>query len=70
MIKECKQHNEIKAAKIDLTLQRPSAKDLLRHQFIRRARKTAFLQDLIDRYKRWKVERGNQEDSDSDDSNE
>ncbi|XP_053403364.1 serine/threonine-protein kinase 26-like isoform X13 [Mercenaria mercenaria] len=49
---------------------RPSAKDLLRNPFIRRARKTAFLQDLIDRYKRWKIERGNQEDSDSDDSNE
>lgn len=49
---------------------RPSAKDLLRHQFIRKARKTAFLQDLIDRYKRWKLERGNRGDSDSDSNDE
>lgn len=49
---------------------RPSAKDLLRHPFIRKARKTSFLQDLIDRYKRWKIERGNVADSDSDDSND
>ena len=46
--------------------QRPSAKELLRHPFIRKARKNAFLQDLIDRYKRWKAERGNTGDSDSD----
>jgi len=47
-------------------LQRPSAKDLLKHQFIRRAKRTTFLQDLIDRYKRWRAEKGNQADSDSD----
>ncbi|KAK3094538.1 hypothetical protein FSP39_003014 [Pinctada imbricata] len=43
---------------------RPSARELLRHPFIRRARKTTYLQDLIDRYKRWKMEKGD-EDSDS-----
>lgn len=42
----------------------------MRHPFIRRAKKTAFLQDLIDRYKRWKLETGNINDLDSDDSNE
>ncbi|KAJ8309831.1 hypothetical protein KUTeg_011696 [Tegillarca granosa] len=40
---------------------RPTGKELLRHQLIRRARRTAYLQDLIDRYKRWKED----EDEDS-----
>ncbi|XP_061165891.1 serine/threonine-protein kinase 25-like isoform X1 [Saccostrea echinata] len=44
---------------------RPSAKELLRHPFIRRARKTTYLQELIDRYQRWKQEKGNDSDSDS-----
>ncbi|XP_052107084.1 serine/threonine-protein kinase 26-like isoform X6 [Mytilus californianus] len=47
---------------------RPSAKDLLKHKFILRARRTTYLQDLIDRYKRWKSEKGNTGDSDSDES--
>ena len=47
---------------------RPSAKDLLRHKFIQRAKRTTYLQDLIDRYKRWKQEKGNSGDSDSDES--
>ncbi|XP_052217960.1 serine/threonine-protein kinase 24-like [Dreissena polymorpha] len=45
---------------------RPSAKDLQRHPFIRRAKSVRNLQDLIDRYKRWKMENGNNIDSDSD----
>nr|XP_022341333.1 serine/threonine-protein kinase 24-like isoform X8 [Crassostrea virginica] len=45
---------------------RPSAKELLRHPFIRKARKTTYLQELIDRYQRWKQEKGNDSDSDSD----
>jgi len=32
---------------------RPSARDLLRHPFIRRARKTTYLTELIERYQRW-----------------
>ncbi|XP_062575169.1 serine/threonine-protein kinase svkA-like [Saccostrea cucullata] len=44
---------------------RPSAKELLKHPFIRRARKTTYLQELIDRYQRWKQEKGNDSDSDS-----
>ncbi|KAK4200023.1 putative serine/threonine-protein kinase [Triangularia verruculosa] len=32
---------------------RPSAKDLLKHPFIRRAKKTSYLTELIERYQRW-----------------
>lgn len=45
---------------------RPSAKELLRHPFIRKARKTTYLQELIDKYQRWKQEKGNDSESDSD----
>lgn len=43
---------------IELCLQkdpraRPSAKDLLRHPFIRRAKKTTYLTELIERHSRW-----------------
>jgi serine/threonine-protein kinase 24/25/MST4 len=41
---------------------------LLRHPFIKRAKKTAFLQELIDKYKKWKVQHGNDSDSSSGDS--
>ncbi|BGP38751.1 hypothetical protein JCM10449v2_002688 [Rhodotorula kratochvilovae] len=37
-------------------LARPSAKELLRHPFIRKARKTAYLTELIERLERWKAE--------------
>ncbi|XP_013069764.2 serine/threonine-protein kinase 26-like isoform X3 [Biomphalaria glabrata] len=47
---------------------RPPAKELLKHPFIKRARKTAYLTELIDRYKRWKSEKGPDSDSDSDES--
>ncbi|XP_014856835.1 PREDICTED: serine/threonine-protein kinase 24-like [Poecilia mexicana] len=49
---------------------RPTAKELLRHKFIaRHAKKTTYLTELIDRYKRWKSEQS-REDSSSDDSDE
>lgn len=51
-----------------ISLQRPTAKDLLKHAFIRQAKKTAFLVDLIDRYKSWKANHGAENDSDTDDS--
>ncbi|GFN75752.1 serine/threonine-protein kinase 24 [Plakobranchus ocellatus] len=47
---------------------RPSAKELLRHPFIRRARKTTYLIELIDRFKKWKLDKGPDSDSDSDES--
>ncbi|XP_029080467.1 serine/threonine-protein kinase 25 isoform X2 [Monodon monoceros] len=47
---------------------RPAAKELLKHKFITRyTKKTSFLTELIDRYKRWKSE-GHGEESSSEDS--
>ena len=43
--------------------QRPSAKELLRHPFIKKARRTVCLMELVDRYKQWRQTAG---DSDSD----
>lgn len=49
-------------------LKRPTAKELLKHKFIiRNSRKTSYLTELIDRYKRWKAEQ-NHEDSSSGES--
>jgi len=39
--------------------ERPSAKELLRHPFIRRAKKTTYLTELIERYERWQAVHGN-----------
>ncbi|KAL3847420.1 hypothetical protein ACJMK2_018331 [Sinanodonta woodiana] len=49
---------------------RPTASTLLKNPFIRKARRTTYLQELIDRHRRWKLEKGNDADSDSDDSDE
>lgn len=38
--------------------ERPSAKELLRHPFIRRAKKTTYLTELIERYERWQAVHG------------
>ncbi|KAF7669776.1 hypothetical protein LDENG_00124250 [Lucifuga dentata] len=47
---------------------RPTAKELLKHKFITRyTKKTAYLTELIDRYRRWKSE-GHGEEFSSDDS--
>ncbi|KAA6415491.1 MAG: STE STE20 YSK kinase [Lasallia pustulata] len=35
--------------------ERPSAKDLLKHPFVRRAKKTTYLTELIERYERWQA---------------
>ena len=45
--------------------QRPNAKDLLRHPFIKKAKKNSYLMDLIDRYKKWRLTQGDESDSDS-----
>ncbi|XP_077987579.1 serine/threonine-protein kinase 25-like [Glandiceps talaboti] len=48
---------------------RPTAKELLKHKFIKQAKKTSFLTELIDRHKRWKAEgHDDDDDDDSDDS--
>ena len=41
--------------------QRPTAKDLLKHKFIRTARKASYLTELIDKHQQWKAEGGGQQ---------
>lgn len=51
--------------------ERPSAKELLKHPFIRRAKKTTYLTELIERYERWQAVHGDQSsDDESDDSSQ
>ncbi|KAL8809064.1 MAG: hypothetical protein Q9223_003456 [Gallowayella weberi] len=50
--------------------ERPSAKDLLRHPFIRRAKKTTYLTELIERYERWQATHGDHDSDDDDDDDE
>lgn len=39
-------------------LARPSAKELLKHRFIKNAKKSSYLVELIERLERWKAEGG------------
>lgn len=50
------------------SIQRPSAKELLKFPFIRKSKKNSFLVDLIEKYKRYKAAGGGKSDSDSDGS--
>ncbi|KAK9764223.1 hypothetical protein K7432_008454 [Basidiobolus ranarum] len=45
--------------------QRQSARDLLRHRFIRQAKKSIYLTELIERYKDWQARHGGDSDSES-----
>ncbi|EGD80529.1 STE/STE20/YSK protein kinase [Salpingoeca rosetta] len=48
---------------------RPTAKQLLKHKFVSKAKKPSYLIDLIERYRKWK-ENGGKADSDSDDDSD
>lgn len=51
--------------------ERPSAKELLKHPFVRRAKKTTYLTELIERYERWQAVHGHREsESEDEDSHE
>jgi len=45
---------------------RPTARELMKHPFIRKAKKNSYLMDLIDRHRKWKMTRGEESESDSD----
>ena len=49
-------------------MQRPTAKELLKTPFIRKAKKNPYLIDLIDRYKKWKMMHNGDSGTDSDNS--
>ncbi len=49
-------------------LQRPSTKDVMKHKFIAKAKKTSYLVDLIDRYRKWVENGGTASSSEDDDS--
>lgn len=46
---------------------RPTAKELLKHRFIRNAKKTTYLTELIERLERWRAEGGDAHDSEETD---
>ena len=46
--------------------ERPSAKELLKHPFVRRAKKTTYLTELIERHERWQALHGDRESEDDD----
>ena len=51
--------------------ERPTAKELLKHPFVRRAKKTTYLTELIERHERWQAVHGDQgSDEESDDSSQ
>src|ERR1700761_4611379 len=38
--------------------ERPTAKELLKHPFVKKAKKTTYLTELIERYERWQIRHG------------
>ncbi|PLN76439.1 Pkinase-domain-containing protein [Aspergillus taichungensis] len=46
--------------------ERPSARELLEHPFVKRAKKTSYLTELIERSERWNVMNGNKNGEDED----
>ena len=49
-----------------ILFQRPTAKELLRHPFIKKAKRNNHLIDLIDRFRKWKLTHSADSDSESD----
>ena len=47
--------------------ERPSAKELLKHPFVRKAKKTTYLTELIERHERWQATHVNRSSEDEDD---
>lgn len=47
--------------------ERPTAKELLKHPFVKRAKKTTYLTELIERHERWQAKYGNKNPDDDDD---
>lgn len=47
--------------------ERPSAKELLEHPFVKRAKRTTYLTELIERAERWQITHQGQDDEDGDD---
>ncbi len=50
--------------------ERPSARDLLKHPWIRRAKRTAYLTELIERYERWQAMHRDDREREDDDARE
>ncbi|OJJ42941.1 hypothetical protein ASPZODRAFT_75205 [Penicilliopsis zonata CBS 506.65] len=48
--------------------ERPSARELLEHPFVKRAKKTTYLTELIERHERWQAFRGGRVAEDDDDA--
>ena len=49
---------------------RPTAKELLKHPFVKRAKRTTYLTELIERHERWSMENGNKGHSDDEDDDD
>lgn len=50
--------------------ERPSAKELLKHPFVKRAKKTTYLTELIERHERWQAKYGNKSSEDDDEEDD
>ncbi|KAK7542773.1 serine/threonine-protein kinase 4 [Phyllosticta citribraziliensis] len=50
--------------------ERPSARELLKHPFVRKAKKTTYLTELIERHERWVLKHGKDAESESENESE
>jgi serine/threonine-protein kinase 24/25/MST4 len=46
---------------------RPTAEELLKHRFIKGAKKTSYLTELIERHEKWRADGGNKDEDDDED---